>query len=125
MGLKDTLLSTYTAGGSTLSYNNGGVININPLATKDSKLHATKEGNNGYSIDGTFTKEILTQAAEYNDGINGTTEWGGNNLPYPSEIDNEVTYEGKKYTNNISNPTKYKDNNPFGKETDSQLKYKP
>jgi hypothetical protein len=125
MGLKDKLLSTYAVGGSTLSYNNGGVIGINPLATKDSKLHATKEGANGYSIDGSYTKEVLAQETKYNNSANGVYDWKGNGLPYPSEIDNEVTYEGKKYTNNISKPTKYQDNSPFGKEKDSQLNYKP
>ena len=125
MGLKDKLTSPYVFGGSVLSYNNGKDIPINPLATKDSKLHATKDGENGYSIDGSFQPLIASQASKYNDGINWTQNWGGNNVPPPSEIDNEVTYDGKKYATNISNPTKYIDNNPFGKETLNQLNYKP
>ena len=87
MGLKDLLTTT----GSPLSVANGGVVATNPLTTNLSTLHADPVGNPGYSLDGTGTSTITTQAALYNDGIPGA------NLPPPSLLDD--------VQNNPDNPT--------------------
>jgi hypothetical protein len=88
MGLKDKLTTT----GSPFSVANGGTIATNPLATKLSALHADPTGTPGYSLDGTGTPTITSQAAQYNDGIPGAI------LPPPALLDN--------VQNNPDNPTK-------------------
>tara|TARA_B100001113_G_C20768760_1_gene474269 strand:- start:128 stop:451 length:324 start_codon:yes stop_codon:yes gene_type:complete len=76
MGLLDKL----TTEGSDLSVNNGQQITPNPLSTVQSQLHATQDGNSGYSLDGTGENVVAQQYAQYNDGIS-------NPLPLPSQID--------------------------------------
>lgn len=76
MGLLDKLQTQ----GSDLSVNNGQQLTPNPLTTVQSQLHATQDGGNGYSLDGTGESIVSQQSAQYNDGIN-------NPLPLPSQLD--------------------------------------
>jgi hypothetical protein len=75
--------------GSVLAYNatpltptNGNTPSINPLSTRQSKLHAFGEGNGqpGYSIDGSQYSEVSPQ---YNSYVDGDT----NILPDPTSLD--------------------------------------
>jgi len=89
MGLLDKL----TIQGSNLTPYDGATPKINPLATKQSKLHA--DGNQpGYSLNGSATSIVTTDYTAYNDGYN-------NALPQPSQLD----LNGKT-------PSKYLDNPP-------------
>ena len=89
MGLLDKL----TIQGSNLTPYDGTTPKINPLATKQSKLHA--DGNQpGYSLNGSATSIVTTDYTAYNDGYN-------NALPQPSQLD----LNGKT-------PSKYLDNPP-------------
>lgn len=86
-----SLLNKLQKEGSQLSVANGGKIDVNPLATQASKLHA--DGNDpGYSVNGVSAAAVNTAYQQYNDGIL-------NPLPQPSQLD-----PGK--------PTKYLDNLP-------------
>jgi hypothetical protein len=89
MGLLDKL----TIQGSNLTPYDGATPKINPLATKQSQLHA--DGNQpGYSLDGSGTSIVTADYSAYNDGVN-------NALPQPSQLD----LNGKT-------PSKYLDNPP-------------
>lgn len=88
MGLLDKL----TKLGSIFSAANGGPIAVNPLATKQSKLHA--DGTNpGYSLNGANQSTVNNSYQQYNDGA-------VNVLPQPTQLDKEQA------------PTKYTDNLP-------------
>lgn len=89
MGLLDKLNNQ----GSVLTIYDGKTPKINPLATKQSQLHAN--GNQpGYSLDGSNAIIVSTDYTAYNDGYN-------NALPQPSQLD----LNGKT-------PSKYLDNPP-------------
>jgi hypothetical protein len=89
MGLLDKL----TTQGSNLTPYDGATPKINPLATKQSQLHAN--GNQpGYSLDGSAAAIVTADYTSYNDGYN-------NALPRPSQLD----LNGKT-------PSKYLDNPP-------------
>lgn len=89
MGLLDKLNNQ----GSVLTAYDGKTPKINPLATKQSQLHAN--GNQpGYSLDGSNATIVSTDYTAYNDGYN-------NALPQPSQLD----LNGKT-------PSKYLDNPP-------------
>ena len=89
MGLLDKL----TTQGSNLTPYDGSTPKINPLATKQSKLHA--DGNQpGYSLNGSAASIVTAEYTAYNDGYN-------NALPQPSQLD----LNGKT-------PSKYLDNPP-------------
>ena len=89
MGILDKL----TQQGSVLTPYDGKTPPTNPLATKQSKLHA--DGNQpGYSLDGSAAAIVTADYTSYNDGYN-------NALPRPSQLD----INGKT-------PSKYLDNPP-------------
>jgi hypothetical protein len=89
MGILDKL----TQQGSVLTPYDGKTPKTNPLATKQSQLHAN--GNQpGYSLDGSFKNQVTADYTEYNVGYN-------NALPQPSQLD----LNGKT-------PLKYSDNPP-------------
>ena len=89
MGILDLLLNQ----GSNLTPYDGKTPKVNPLATKQSKLHA--DGNQpGYSLNGSAASIVTTDYTAYNDGYN-------NALPQPSQLD----LNGKT-------PAKYLDNPP-------------
>ncbi len=89
MGILDLLLNQ----GSNLTPYDGKTPKINPLATKQSQLHAN--GNQpGYSLDGSNAVIVSNDYTAYNDGYN-------NALPQPSQLD----LNGKT-------PAKYLDNPP-------------
>ena len=73
------LLTKLTTEGSNLSKYDGATPPVNPLATKQSKLHA--DGNQpGYSLDGSDFSDVNSAFQQYNDGVN-------NILPQPSQLD--------------------------------------
>ena len=73
------LLNKLQTQGSILSIANGGVVPVNPLATRQSKLHA--DGNQpGYSLNGANVQTVNSQYQQYVDGTN-------NILPPPSQLD--------------------------------------
>lgn len=75
MGLLDKL----TTQGSRLTPYDGATPPTNPLATKQSKLHA--DGNQpGYSLNGSGAAVVTANYTAYNDGYN-------NALPRPSQLD--------------------------------------
>jgi hypothetical protein len=81
MGLNDTLVNQ----GSRYSKYNGQTPNVNPLATRQSKLHGGAvelpgDSPSGYSINGAYRKEVTKYYAEYDDGV-------VNALPEPSNYD--------------------------------------
>lgn len=76
MGLLDKLLN----GGSPLTPYNGTTPETNPLATKQSQLHADGAGAPGYSVNGGFFGSVNGAYQEYLDGTN-------NILPQPSQLD--------------------------------------
>jgi len=87
------LLNKLTQQGSVLTPYDGKTPKINPLATKQSQLHAN--GNQpGYSLDGSAAAIVTADYTAYNDGYN-------NALPKPSKLD----LNGKT-------PSKYLDNPP-------------
>ncbi len=103
MGLNDTLLNQ----GSRYSKYDGQTPGINPLATRQSKLHGTQAsvrgGAAGYSIDGAYQKEVSKYYAEYDDGDNLNT------LPRPSNYDiNGITPIGP-----LKDPSTISINNTF------------
>ena len=74
MGLLDKLNNQ----GSVLTAYDGKTPKINPLATKQSQLHAN--GNQpGYSLDGSNASIVSADYTAYNDGYN-------NALPQPSQL---------------------------------------
>lgn len=89
MGLYDRL----TGQGSTLSITgNGSTPSINPLASKNSKLHA--DGNAaGYSLDGSNESTVNAQYQQYVDGV-------PNLIPRPSQLD----LDGATPSRYIDNP---------------------
>ena len=89
MGLLDLLNNQ----GSNLTAYDGRTPKVNPLATKQSKLHA--DGNQpGYSLDGSNKTTVNTDFQSYLDGTI-------NQLPQPSQLDLNGT-----------SPSKYLDNPP-------------
>lgn len=86
-----SLLNKLQTQGSQLSAANGGPIAINPLATKQSKLHADGSAP-GYSVDGSNQSSVNNSYQQYNDGVVNT-------LPQPTQLE-------------ITNITKYTDNLP-------------
>jgi hypothetical protein len=90
MGLLDKLTNQ---GGSNLTAYDGKTPSVNPLATKQSKLHAFGD-TAGYSLNGSYKTTVSADYTAYNDGYN-------NALPQPSQLD----LNGKT-------PSKYLDNPP-------------
>ena len=73
------LLTKLQTAGSTFSIANGGQVATNPLATRQSKLHA--DGNApGYSVNGANASLVNSQYQQYVDGA-------PNILPQPSQLD--------------------------------------
>jgi hypothetical protein len=62
------ILTMLTSQGSNLSKYNGGSIPINPLATKQSQMHADGVGTPGYSLNGNFTSTVVPDFNSYDDG---------------------------------------------------------
>jgi hypothetical protein len=89
MGLLDKL----TTQGSNLTPYDGKTPKVNPLATKQSQLHANGS-QPGYSLNGSAAAIVSADYTAYNDGYN-------NALPQPSQLD----LNGKT-------PAKYLDNPP-------------
>jgi hypothetical protein len=88
MGLKDKLLNQ----GSVLSIADGAAVPVNPLATRQSKLHA--DGNlPGYSLNGANAQTVNSQYQQYVDGVT-------NILPQPSQLDLNGTTPSQ-YINNL------------------------
>ncbi len=81
MGLLDKLLKE----NSQLSKYNGDTPTINPLASKQSKLHAN-DTEPGYSLDGAYKSDVNNDYVAYDDGY-------ANSIPQPSILD-----RGTKYT---------------------------
>lgn len=75
MGLKDILLGP----GSALTAYDGKTPKINPLATKQSTMHAVKD-TAGYSISGNYSVQTNNDYQQYLDGAI-------NFLPLPSRLD--------------------------------------
>jgi hypothetical protein len=75
MGLLDML----TNQGTPLSYGNGNTPPTNPLATKQSTMHADGAAP-GYSLDGSDFSDVNNNYQQYNDG-------DPNFLPQPSGLD--------------------------------------
>jgi hypothetical protein len=97
MGLLDKLQTQ----GSNFTKFNGATPPINPLSTKQSKLHANG-AQPGYSLNGANASEVGPQYNFYDDGT-------PNSLPKPSALDtNGVTPNGP-----LSNPTTIPINNTF------------
>lgn len=79
---KDTVFTPY----------HGTTPKVNPLATKQSKLHA--DGSQaGYSLDGSAAGIVSADYTAYNDGYN-------NALPQPSQLD----LNGKTPARYLDNP---------------------
>jgi len=73
------LLNKLTTEGSNLSKYDGAQPPVNPLATKQSKLHA--DGNQpGYSLNGNNASTVINDYGNYEDGVNNT-------IPQPSTLD--------------------------------------
>jgi hypothetical protein len=73
------LLNKLTTEGSNLSKYDGAQPPVNPLATKQSKLHA--DGNQpGYSLNGNNASTVINDYGNYEDGVN-------NAIPQPSTLD--------------------------------------
>ena len=88
-----SLLKKLTTDGSNLSKYDGAQPPVNPLSTKQSKLHAdgTKPG---YSLDGNNAASVISDYGNYDDGVN-------NSIPQPSQLDFFNGKEPKKYINNL------------------------
>jgi hypothetical protein len=98
MGLQNKLLT----GGSNFTLWDGSDPAINPLATKQSPLHA-KNDQPSYSLNGSNASAVITAYGEYVDGVL-------NAIPQPSQLDlNGIT------------PSKYSDNLPEGGISDRAL----
>jgi hypothetical protein len=94
------LLTKLTTEGSNLSKYDGATPPVNPLATKQSKLHA--DGSQpGYSLNGNNANVVINDYGNYEDGVN-------NAIPQPSTLDLNgapptITPSGQKlpYLNNL------------------------
>jgi hypothetical protein len=96
------LLTKLTTDGSNLSKHDGATPPVNPLATKQSPLHAN--GNQpGYSLDGAGAAQVIRDYGNYEDGVN-------NAIPQPSLLD----LNGKR-------PSSYANNLPEGGISDRAL----
>ena len=62
---------------------------VNPLATKESKMHAFGNAE-GYSLNGAFNSNVTSDYNKYNDGTLNT-------LPRPSNLD--IKTPAQKYVN--------------------------
>lgn len=88
------LLKKLTTEGSNFTNYDGATPTVNPLATKQSTLHAN--GNNpGYSLDGSTSPNVIANYGIYEDGVN-------NAIPQPSLLD----LQGKTPTISDSGKTK-------------------
>ena len=90
------ILTKLTTNGSQLSAYNGATPSINPLATKQSVLHADND-QPGYSLNGNNANTVISNYNDYLDGVN-------NSIPQPSQLD---FFNGKE-------PARYIDNLPEG-----------
>ena len=113
MGLQDRLITQ----GSAFSNNNGGTNQTLGGASKQSKLHATPNGDPGYSLDGSNFSEVNNSYQEYSDGI-------PNPLPSPSTLDingtkptSPLSAPGATTLNNTFQNGTYRDNLPAGAQT--------
>lgn len=97
------LLNKLTTDGSVYSLDNGATPRINPLAGKQSKLHA--DGSTpGYSLDGSDFTQVNASYQAYNDGVT-------NFLPQPSLLD----INGQRPTSPLSDPNTPSINNSFSR----------
>lgn len=115
MSLLDQLLSA----GSSLSKYDGGAVPTNPLATRQSALHAraTSPGSvrPGYSLDAALSSQVNKAFQQYDDGVT-------NFLPPPTTLDaaNGFVPEGPlkdgsfPSINNTFKNGRYQDNLPEG-----------
>lgn len=62
------ILTTLTTNGSNYSKYNGGTPAVNPLATKQSQMHADGAGTPGYSLNGGFSSTVVPDFNSYDDG---------------------------------------------------------
>ena len=85
MGLLDRLRKQ----GSNQSKYGGNTPPTNPLATKESKMHAFGNAE-GYSLNGTFNSTVTRDYNKYDDGALNT-------LPQPSNLD--IKTPAQKYVN--------------------------
>jgi hypothetical protein len=74
------ILTMLTSQGSNLSKYNGANPPINPLASKQSEMHADGTGTPGYSLNGSFSSNVNADYNAYDDGT-------PNFLPQPSLLD--------------------------------------
>lgn len=77
MGLLDKLI---TQGGSQYTTYDGKTPKVNPLATKQSQMHADQAGIPSYSLNGSNFPFVNADYQTYEDGDN-------NVLPQPSQLD--------------------------------------
>jgi hypothetical protein len=101
MGLLDKLVNQ---GGSTYTKWDGADPEVNPLATKQSNLHADPSGQPSYSLDGSNFPTVNKAYQSYEDGDN-------NLLPDPSNLD----IQGKIPTVALKDPLVSSINDSFGK----------
>ena len=103
------LVQRLTKEGSSLSKYNGEKVPILKGSTRESTLHGTPEGGNGYSITGEDFKNVNKQYQSYDTSPNKT-------LPQSSLLDLDGTF-------NTSNPGFIKINNTFepGKKYEQTL----
>ena len=100
MGLYDKL----TKGGTPFSITgNGSTPSTNPLATKDSKMHADNDAA-GYSLSGQNASLVNSQYQQYVDGV-------PNFLPQPSGLD----INGLKPITALKDPKTISINDSFSK----------
>lgn len=100
MGLYDILLTN----GSKYTAFDGQDPKINPLATKQSKMHADAAGTPSYSLDGSNFQQVNSDYQEYLDD-------DANLLPFPSSLD----INGKTPTTALKDPSVSSINDSFSK----------
>jgi hypothetical protein len=96
MGLLSKLLND----GSNFSAHDGATPAVNPLATKQSKLHANGD-QPSYSLNGSNAPQVINDYGNYEDGVN-------NAIPQPSQLDLEgkvptISASGKQGLPYLSN----------------------
>lgn len=83
------LLDRFRKQGSNQSKYGVNTPPVNPLATKESKMHAFGNAE-GYSLNGAFNSTVTRDYNQYNDGVLNT-------LPQPSRLD--IKTQAEKYVN--------------------------
>ena len=103
MGLLDKLIQ----GGSQFTVWDGATPAVNPLATKQSKMHADQSGEPSYSLNG---KNFTSVNQDYQSYLDGDI----NALPQPSQLD----INGAIPTAPLKDPLVSSVNNSFSKGED-------